>query len=477
MVDRNKLEAILADPDFMALPDNEQESFLQEMEQPKGPSFEDVARTAVGPIYRPAKAMAQGYGAVKEAVTEPISHALPEGGVQFQISAPNPMFPASQIPLGKYTGRQALKELAGLGFDQAATFGLAKTPKLLGRLGRTADNVATSVLRRIGGISSGDIKATRELSREFGPEFVFSKTKAKPEYIGREIRPKAESLIKKNVRTMQPDTLRAVGVPEESVKFSQKVKGMTGIKELPTEGEADKFFQKTIESLPDDINIEPTNFRKAAERAIAEIEPGLGKEHSLVKSIRTMINGLDSQVTDINTLQRSGKPLTKEAFVATRRDINRLFGGNQEFNRFVQPLKEALDKDASLSAIERGVSAPIGRARTMYRLPRELKKAEAYVNKPNFSEAIESDIKTAARPENVGARESLQKVLGPEADPMMKDIQAQRIAKEFYASGGNGPGVSGRPILDIIKGLLRPLPREYEKGRATLSQALRKLNP
>jgi len=465
--------------EFRLRAEQEAQSNTKKPQHPKGDyPGENLVKSAVGPMYEPMKAIGKGYVGIRDAVTQPLADAVPD--VSTRLPMPTRPFlpqelltPSQNYPLQMQdvSGKQVAKDLGGMAFDQVATLGLAKG---IPAFAKGADKLATSTFRRIGGLTSGDIKSTRALTAEHGPSFVFNKTKAKPEYVGREILPKASKAIKSNIRAMEPSALKEAGVPEKSIKFSQKVKGLTGIKELPTKEAGDEFFQKVVNEIPDDVQIRPDNLKKALQRSIAEVESGAGRDPRIVKPMRDMLRELETQDMDINTVTNRPAVMDKSKYIATRRNLNSLFGGDEEMNRFIQPLKEAMDKDASLASADTGKSAPMGRARTMYRLPRELQKAETYVNKPNFDEALESELRQASNPEKVSLRETIKGLAGKESDPILKDLEAQRLAKEYYGGGEtSGINLGRNTMYEAFKNLARKIPRTYEEGRANVFSALK----
>lgn len=438
------------------------QSFSQPQET-SGPSYpgENLVKSAVGPIYEPAKELAKGYGAVREGFSEGISSVLPDGGPSFPMSAPNPMFPASQIPFGRKTGRESLKELAGIGFDELATLGVAKAPRMAGRAVKTADKGITSILRRIGGKTAGDIKNTRSLAREFGPEYVFSKTKSKPEYVGREIAPKATDIASSRVRSMEPEALREIGVSPEATDIAQNVKGRFGLQEFPTKSQADEFFENVINSAPEEARIQPNNILKAIDDLEAQ---GVNlREFKQIK--QSLIGQPSTEQAVFSGASKQARQLNPQEYKNLRAFINDLTeGGN---NPFFQKVKTALDMDAE------AVIPQLSEAKGVFQVSRELPKAEGYLNKTSLGKEMQGKLEGASAPKNVEQRLGLKRILGDEAEPLLKDLEAQRLAKEWYGGIGEGPGVSGRPMLDVIKGILRPAPRAYERGRANLIQMFR----
>lgn len=258
---------------------------------------------------------------------------------------------------------------------------------------------------------------------------------AEKEMIGGELAPKVADIKKQRILSMEPESLKQVGVKPESIKFAQKVKGLTDIKTIPTEEAGNVAYKSIINSIPDDITIQPTNFRSALEKQLASAEGSLGKDPGLISQLRTMLNNLDKETVGasdsiIHGAGKRGVPISKQTYEATRENLNRLFGGNEQMNRYIQPLKEALDKDASLAAADIGISAPMGRARIMYRLPRELSKARTVVDNPKFNEGVEAELRSISNPNRVAERENFRKMLGPEADAILAKLDSGKIAKD-----------------------------------------------
>lgn len=258
---------------------------------------------------------------------------------------------------------------------------------------------------------------------------------ADKEMIGNELAPKAAEIKRQRILSMEPDALSQVGVKQGDINFAKKVKGLTSVKTIPTQEEGDAFYESVIRSIPEDTKIPTDNLRNALNKSISGAEGGLGKDPNLVNKLKEILSDLDRETTGASDsiMYGAGKrnlPITKQTYEATRRNLNRLFSDNPELNRFVQPLKEALDKDASLAAADVGVSAPMGRARLMYRLPRQLSKARTVVDNPNFNEVVEKEVREVANPLNVAKRENFRKLLGPEADDILAKLDSGKIAKE-----------------------------------------------
>lgn len=108
--------------------------------------IEGMALSALGPGPLAAP-IAKGYGAVREAVSGGLSELLPEtpGMDKKQpISAPNPMFPQMpqlNIPLGKMSPRESVKELAGMGVDEVATLGAGRVVRAGAAIAKKAGEV------------------------------------------------------------------------------------------------------------------------------------------------------------------------------------------------------------------------------------------------------------------------------------------------------------------------------------------------
>lgn len=381
------------------------------------------------------KAAFKGYQAVREPLTDFATKTAPLPKLLSMLperSFPDnpalnifPGYQGAKTMFPEISGPKAARNVAGMGVDTLLTGGISK------------------------GITYGVPTAINTVSK--APKAIFSAVSRPFTEVGSEITPRVESLITSRLKSMEPEALTGVGVPKESVNFAKKVKSMTGIKELPTEAESGKFFHDVVESLPEDIKIEPENFKKALSQSVAEIESGLGKNHPVASSMRTMLNNLESPPSTSEAIMRGasdvGRPLTKETYKATRRDINRLFGGNQEFNRFIQPLKEALDKDASLSAASAGVSAPMGRARIMYRLPKELSKAHTYMEKSNLGSNLQRQLEEAGKVGNVQKRDELAKLIGPESKEIFKQIRNIGFKKNAIKLIGGAGVVGSIPYL------------------------------
>lgn len=395
----------------MAFIADKKSSFIPDQE----PSLIDKAPDWLVPGY--TKSLVRGYNSVKNNITDTVSKPFPNDQ-SYPHTVSNPMFPALPIPIGNRTPRKDAKELAGMGVDTVATMGLTEGIPALFKGAKVLPEIASS--------------AVKGISKPFTT-------------IGSEITPMAEAEIVGRLKSMEPEALRAVGVPENSSKFAQKVKGLTSIKELPTEQAANDYFHKIISNVPNDVNIKPENFQKATTTAISKLEGGLLKSDPLADSLRTM-------------LKNSEGGITKEQFLNARREINNLYGTKEEYKTILQPVKEALDKDVSLASADMGSSAPIKGARIMYKLPRELKKANAYMDKSNLGSNLQRQLEEASKMGNVQKREELSSLIGPKAPEIFKSIRKANIGKTVVKGAGGMalfsalPSGLKRTIFHILTG-------------------------
>src|SRR3990167_702036 len=381
--------------------------------------------------YKIAKPVVQTYGAVREAITEPISELVPNKPMTTYDTVRLDAEPLTKIAMqfgrnigsgrkpfdyqhGDYlkpretTTKQATKDLAGMGFDQLATLGLAKG---IPSSAKGTDKLLTSILRRIGGKTSGDIKSTRELARgpiEFDP---FSKTKAKPQYLGREIAPKATELASRRVRSMEPEALREIGISSEDTALAQRLKQKHGLKEFPTKASADEFYARTRASAPSDAQIPTDSLEKAL------LNPENRLDSSSMRNISKYLNR-----TRINELGVTEKvPLSPSEYDKIRGMLNNLDPTGE--TPAVQAIKSALDSDFGKVVPE------IAGAKGRFQLSRQVPKAELYLDKTALFKTIQSKLETATTPKNVEDRLSLKRLLGEKSEPLLKDLEAQRLAK------------------------------------------------
>ena len=352
----------------------------------------------------------------------------------------------------------------GVGIDVAAGVGGALMEPLAAKTAvgaiKGADKNITSLLRRISGQSSSDIKLLRQLEAEQGRGFVLNKTKSKPEYVGREISPKSAELARSRVSSMEPEALREIGVTPESTNIAQDVKGKFGLKEFPTKAKADELFDDVINSAPPESRIQPNNLSNA----IQELE-SQGVSLRELKGIKSSITGSPSTTEAIQSGKGAGQRLnglSPDEYRNLRTYLNNLTDSGS--NPFFQKLKSALDADAE------AVIPKLSEAKGVFQVSRELPKAETYLDKTKLPEEMSRRLESASQPENVNVRESLNRLLGPDGESLVADAQAQRLSKGLYAPSN----LSTRPmgnvndILDLIKLPGRFIQRGYEKGRSLM---------
>jgi len=208
-------------------------------QQQNKPNFiEDISNFVPGVAsIKGGIALAKGYGNVRGGVQESVGQMVPDKPMTTydppMVTMPNDIVTKLPIQVGRNviqgkspldfqegdylkpretSTRQATKDLTGLAFDQAVTLGAVKGVPLAVK---GADKNLTSILRRIAGQSSSDIKLGRELMAEGGTGAVLSKTKANPAYLGREISPKATELASSRVNEMNPNAMREIGIGSE----------------------------------------------------------------------------------------------------------------------------------------------------------------------------------------------------------------------------------------------------------------------
>ena len=320
--------------------------------------------------------------------------------------------------------------------------------------------------RRLADVSSKSVKELREI----GPGNVFKPEVEAQDFVGKVLAPRASTKIEKSLQSLDPETLKAVGVKPNVLDDIAKVKTEYGLNELPSRSEADKFFEDVVKQDPFNGTIEPSGFKVEARKAISSLESGLGRENSITKALRGMLDKLES-TPSITQAVESGtgagpvsNSLSKETYLGTRQQLNGLFNGNPYIDKLVQRVKVALDKDAAVSGI-----TGISRARNIYRVSREADKVRTYLSNPKRLEAISSKLLSGQDPKNFQVRETLKKLLGSDYDQIAKELTSNRLAQEFSPRGL----YSSR--AGIVRGTARAGLRAYEESvRPTLLKLLRR---
>lgn len=241
-----------------------------------------------------------------------------------------------------------------------------------------------------------------------------NETQAANENIGKNLVPKAKEMIKSNVDNMNPDTLKQIGVKPDVIQDIEGIKKDFSLKKLPTEEEADNFFEQVTKQSPFEGGIKPDEFTKNVQSVIDEVKPGLGKEHSLIKPLEAIQSDL-----------KKNPFITKRQYIATRRNLSSLISGNPEDDRLIYQIKESLDNDAAHSGI-----TGISKAKAMYKLSKETGKVDTYLNNPKLGEQLQSQIKKSSNPQEIQSRESLKNLIGQEPEQGLPGIDRERIAKE-----------------------------------------------
>ena len=378
----------------------------------------DMALQAVFPgaaAIKPAMDVAKGYGQLRESISEPLSHIVHEGGPKHQVTVP--ISPGINIPAGQYTGREAMKEVAGMGVDQLATLGLGKLAPALFRGAKKVASIPGKIERAVGS----------------------------------EITPKALEAATGRVRAMEPEALGAIGVKPEDISTVSNLKKEYGFKEFPTKEDANKFFGK-VTSQPintESGNVVPESFVPKIKETISSLSSGLGKNPRLANELQTILDDISR-----------GKTIDKATYEATRLNLNNMASGNPEIDRFIGPVKEALDFDAAQSGI-----TGIGKARATYQLA-HTPKIENYLSDTKLPIKIQNLLESAQKPGEVTIKEQLKALLGDKSEGILKDLEKNRKqlnrvkGVKTVAKYGAGYGlidyllrrILGRSVLDVIGG-------------------------
>lgn len=427
------------------------------------PSAQDMASGGFDVVQRGGQAaLGKMYGDSREVIKQAVPQDT-RAGIGGATKALLPLsIPSIQPILNMFSDQQVGDQTTGVGIDLAAGAGGALAEKGLERtaVGATKgfDKHITSLLKRISGQSGSDIKLLRQLEMEGGRGFVLNKGKSKPEYVGREISPKASELARGRVSSMEPEALREIGVSPEATQIAQDVKGKFGLKEFPTKAKADELFDTVINSAPPESRISPDNLSKA----IGELE-AQGLDLREFKGIKSAIQGNPNSTEAV--MRGSSKrlnQLTPDEYRNLRTYLNNLTDNGN--NPFFQKLKSALDMDAE------SVIPQLSEAKGVFQVSRELPKAENYLDKTKLPEEMSRRLESGADPKNVNVRESLGRLLGPEGESLVKDTQAQRLSKELYAPSNlsNRPVGNVNNILDLVRLPGRFMQRGYEGMRSWL---------
>lgn len=346
----------------------------------------------------------------------------------------------------------------------AATGGSNKlvTPKLAEPVLKPVSKVPGILARFGANVETKPIKNLRNIMDRIGASKLFKGGVERPDYVGRELAPRVSKLAKESVESLEPNALRAIGVPEDVIEDAVKVKKEYGLKKLPTIDEADDFFEQVVNQDPFNGEIVPSQFKAKLGQSIAKLEAGLGKEHPIVKSMRFMLDNLERNPTSSESIRtgvgKIGRNLTKDEYLATRRDINRLFTNNKELDSFVQGLKEALDSDAAQSGI-----TGTKRARDIYRVSREVTKARNFVDKAELlsEKGAQSQLLSAQDPKRVVEKDIIKALTGSESGEILDLLEGNKI---LSTSGPEGIGrTKGSGIISSLRDFARRGIRGYEE--------------
>lgn len=345
------------------------------------------------------------------------------------------------------------KGVQGIGFDYlAGRFG----PKVVsgGVKGavKNTDKTLTSITRRIGGLTSEDIKSGRRLTSEYGPSKVFSKVKAKPSYVGSQIAPKASEVASTNVRSMRPESIRELGVSSEDTALATELKNKYGLTEFPTKSSADEFFNQVMESADPTTPINTNRIREVLSDPTISVDT----------KTKSFLNGLlnRTRTNELGVLEPA--PISTGEFKQVRSYLNNLDPSGDMPS--VQAIKQALDSDAA------EVIPQLAEAKGRFQLSRQVPKVEGYLDKQALEKQMESQLKSASSPEAFQAKESLKRLLGDEAKTVLDDLEASRLAGEYYGKTENsGINMGRKAPYEFFRKLTRPIARTYEQGRAQVS--------
>jgi len=336
------------------------------------------------------------------------------------------------------------------------------TPKLVEPVAKPLSKVPGILARFGANVETKPIKNLRNIMDRIGASKLFKGGVERTDYVGRELAPRVSALAKESVESLEPNALRAIGVPEDVIEDAVKVKKQYGLKKLPTIDEADDFFEQVVNQDPFNGEIEPSKFKAKLGQSISKLEAGLGKEHPIVKSMRFMLGNLERSPSSAESIHtgagKIGRNLTKEEYLATRRDINRLFTNNKELDSFIQGLKETLDSDAAQSGI-----TGTKRARDIYRVSREVTKARNFVDKAELlsEKGAQSQLLSAQDPKRVVEKDIIRALTGGDASEILDLLEGNKI---LSTSGPEGIGrTKGSGIISSFRDLARRGIRGYEE--------------
>lgn len=355
------------------------------------------------------------------------------GALTSAAASQTPQFTELEATPGERAGKATGAALIGAGVG--AIPGAAKV----------VSKVPGTVTRFAANIPSKTQKDLRNILKRVGGKRLSEEPLDRPEFIGDVLAPKAESIARQRAVELNPETLKRLKIPKDTIDEALSLSKKFGFKKLPTTKEADDFFEKAIDSASKDSRIHPVNLQSKISELEGTVDP---------RDLKKVTDALQKESVPGDPFSGVGG-LRPQSYKKIRAMLNDLSEAGS--NPFFQQIKNAFDDDAAVAIPK------INEAKALFRVSRSLEKAQTFREKPDLDIMMESVLRRSSDPKNTGTRKLLSDIIGKErADELIDLSQANRIL--------TSPGELGRPegsgIFSSLRGLSRRGIRKFEEKSA-----------
>ena len=316
-------------------------------------------------------------------------------------------------------------------------------------------------LRRVA-LGEGSSKVIKKV-REIGAENVLNSEKEAPDYLTKNLRPQVESMVKGSAKTMNPKTLKELGMDQETIDFLTSLKpheiqetryaGHLGdvVSDIKRElGNAVNFakrdYSDTIKKIPLKARLQPGGYQQglsdALEGMFAPNKKGFRKDlQEATTHSRKPFMALYSQLRKQLKGYGSGQGIDKTQYVLLHDHLIKLQQSPDGYiSRTATMLKEAIEQDAQKFGF-----GDIAGIKERYKTGKEF---EPFLAKTNLNS---KQLARELTPEQEATFRSLEKYLGKDFISKAKKINALREYDELIG----GLDTDKTKLSNKISALLR----------------------
>lgn len=329
-----------------------------------------------------------------------------------------------------------------------------------------------SATNMVAGVKRKTIKSLRDVVDRLGVKNVFNSQVESPEFIGKTLAPEVTEVVQKNIKNLKPNTLRQIGVDQQTIDKVSKIQKEFGIKEYLSQTEADNLWSKLFSNIDPAIRI--------------DVNPVVDKLDVLAKDagelpigskLKSIADRLKKSSTLDETMQSKGAIIGKDTFEQVRTELNQLSrSGSDEIKRFASQAKIALDDALSEQVSE------FNKVKGHFAISRELEKVKNFIDDPELIslddpqivDKIASKLKSAQGEGAETKRKIIESLVGKKnAEKIVDLLEANRILTSEGKGGvasASSSGITSIPGRLARKGIrtneekVAPAIRKFSKS-------------